>query len=95
MRWLDMLHTNLSQWETLHAPHRAGPFLCLKFANFVSERKEVIHTALHVVYSMQADVLSKKSGNNIAASIAGTSAGLGYLEVNVICPCKSPHWAIV
>jgi hypothetical protein len=44
---------------------------------------------------MQADVLSKKSGNNIAASIAGTSAGLGYLEVNVICPCKSPHWAVV
>jgi hypothetical protein len=25
----------------------------------------------------------------------GTTAGLGYLEVNVICPCKSPHWAIV
>jgi hypothetical protein len=24
----------------------------------------------------------------------GTSAGLGYLEVNVICPCKSPHWAM-
>jgi len=21
-----------------------------------------------------------------------TTAGLGYLEVNVICPCKSPHW---
>jgi hypothetical protein len=25
----------------------------------------------------------------------GTTAGLGYLEVNVICPCKSPHWAVV
>jgi hypothetical protein len=24
-----------------------------------------------------------------------TTAGLGYLEVNVICLCKSPHWAIV
>jgi hypothetical protein len=24
----------------------------------------------------------------------GTTAGLGYLEVNVICPCKSPHRAI-
>jgi hypothetical protein len=24
----------------------------------------------------------------------GTTAGLGYLEVNVICPCKSPHWAV-
>ncbi len=58
-----MLHTNLSQWETLHAPHRAGRFLCLKFANFISELKEVIHTVLHVVYSMQSDVLSKKSGN--------------------------------
>ncbi len=21
-------------------------------------------------------------------------AGLGYLKVNVICPCKSPHWAV-
>ncbi len=25
----------------------------------------------------------------------GTTAGLGYLEVNVIWPCKSPHWAVV
>jgi hypothetical protein len=24
----------------------------------------------------------------------GTTAGLGYLEVNVICPCESPHWAM-
>jgi hypothetical protein len=24
----------------------------------------------------------------------GTTAGLGYLEVKVICPCKSPHWAV-
>ncbi len=24
----------------------------------------------------------------------GTTAGPGYLEVNVICPCKSPHWAV-
>jgi hypothetical protein len=24
----------------------------------------------------------------------GTTAGLGYLEVNVICPCKSPGWAV-
>jgi hypothetical protein len=24
----------------------------------------------------------------------GTTAGLGYLEVYVICPCKSPHWAV-
>ncbi len=24
----------------------------------------------------------------------GTTAGLGYLEVNVICPCKSPHWVM-
>jgi hypothetical protein len=24
----------------------------------------------------------------------GTTAGLGYLEVNVICLCESPHWAI-
>jgi hypothetical protein len=24
----------------------------------------------------------------------GTTAGLGYLEVNVICPCKSPPWAV-
>jgi hypothetical protein len=24
----------------------------------------------------------------------GTTAGLGYLEVNVICSCKSPHWAV-
>ncbi len=23
-----------------------------------------------------------------------TTAGLSYLEVNVICPCKSPHWAV-
>ncbi len=23
-----------------------------------------------------------------------TTAGLGYLEVKVICPCKSPHWAV-
>ncbi len=23
----------------------------------------------------------------------GTTAGLGYLQVNVICSCKSPHWA--
>jgi hypothetical protein len=25
-------------------------------------------------------------------SYKGSTAGLGYLEVNVICPCKSPHW---
>jgi hypothetical protein len=24
----------------------------------------------------------------------GTTAVLGYLEVNVICPCKSPPWAV-
>ncbi len=24
----------------------------------------------------------------------GTTAGLGYLEVNVICSCKSTHWAV-
>jgi hypothetical protein len=24
----------------------------------------------------------------------GTTAGLGYLEANVICPCKSPHWTV-
>ncbi len=24
----------------------------------------------------------------------GTTAGLGYLEVNLICPCKSPNWAV-
>ena len=24
----------------------------------------------------------------------GTTAGLGYLEVNVICPCKSPPWTV-
>jgi hypothetical protein len=24
----------------------------------------------------------------------GTTAGLGYLKVNVICPCISPHWAM-
>jgi hypothetical protein len=24
----------------------------------------------------------------------GTTAGLGYLEVNVICPCKSLHWTV-
>ncbi len=24
----------------------------------------------------------------------GTTAGLGYLEVNVICPRKSPHWTV-
>jgi hypothetical protein len=24
----------------------------------------------------------------------GTTAGLGYLEVNMICPCESPHWAM-
>jgi hypothetical protein len=23
-----------------------------------------------------------------------TTAGLGYLEVNAICPCKSPPWAV-
>jgi hypothetical protein len=23
-----------------------------------------------------------------------TTAGLGYLEVNVIFQCKSPHWAV-
>jgi hypothetical protein len=25
----------------------------------------------------------------------GTTAGLGYLEVNVICPCKTLHWTVV
>jgi hypothetical protein len=24
----------------------------------------------------------------------GTTAELCYLEVNVICPCKSPHWTV-
>jgi hypothetical protein len=24
----------------------------------------------------------------------GTAAGLGYLEVMEICPCKSPLWAV-
>ncbi len=24
----------------------------------------------------------------------GTTAGLGYLEVYGICPCKSPHWTV-
>jgi hypothetical protein len=24
----------------------------------------------------------------------GTSAGQGYLKVNVICPCESPHWVV-
>ncbi len=24
----------------------------------------------------------------------GTTAGLGYLEVNVICQCKSAPWAV-
>jgi hypothetical protein len=25
----------------------------------------------------------------------GTTAGLGYLEESVICPCKSPHWTLI
>jgi hypothetical protein len=31
-----------------------------------------------------------------AAASIGTevSAGLGNLEVNVICLCKSPHWTV-
>jgi hypothetical protein len=28
----------------------------------------------------------------LVQSYKGSTAGLGYLEVNVICPCKSPHW---
>jgi hypothetical protein len=32
--------------------------------------------------------------NRIVGTVHGTTAGLGYLEINVICPCKSPHWAI-
>jgi hypothetical protein len=31
---------------------------------------------------------------SIGTEVNGTTAGLGYLEVNVICPCKSPHWAM-
>ncbi len=31
------------------------------FGKFVSERKEVIHTVLYVVHSMQSEVLSKKT----------------------------------
>jgi hypothetical protein len=43
----------------------------------------------------QCGGLSKIKPPLLVQRCNGTTAGLGYLEVNVICPCKSPHWAVV
>jgi hypothetical protein len=43
-------------------------------------------------YHLKIFVLTINAAS-LGTEVFGTTAGLGYL-VKVICPCKSPHWAV-
>jgi hypothetical protein len=76
-------------------------FYSLGFPSLIHE-----HFARHrltdehvLVLRMPLDQAPAKLEKNIGGPLLvqrcnGTAAGLGYLEVNGICPCKSPHGAV-